>query len=115
MNAFPVRGDVWRANLDPVRGHEQGRVRPVLVVSNNVFNRGPSELVTVIPIANKFRPIRAYLRIESPEGGLPQTSYIICDQIRTLSRDRLNKRFGTVSSKTLAEVGERLKFLLALS
>jgi mRNA interferase MazF len=115
LSINPTRGEAWRADLDPVRGHEQGRTRPVLVASNNVFNCGPGELVTVVPITSKFRPIRAYLRINPPEGGLPQTSYIICDQIRTISRERLSKRFGVVSKQTLTEVEERLKFLLALS
>jgi mRNA interferase MazF len=115
LSAIPTRGEVWRAELDPVRGHEQGRVRPVVVASNNVFNRGPGELVTIVPITSKFRPIRAYLRINPPEGGLPQISYIICDQIRTISRDRLSRRLGVLSKTTMAEVDERLKLLLALS
>jgi mRNA interferase MazF len=115
VNAFPARGKVWRADLDPVRGHEQGRVRPVLIASTNAFNRGPGELVTVVPITSKVRPVRAYLRIDPPKGGLPLASYIICDQIRTISRDRLSRRFGVVSKQTRAEVEERLKFMLALT
>jgi mRNA interferase MazF len=101
-------------NLEPVRGHEQGRVRPVLIVSNDIFNHGSVGLVTIVPITTRERPIHAFLRVDPPEGGLPQTSFIICDQVRTISMERLGKRFGVVSPRTLAEVERRLKFLLAM-
>jgi len=55
--ARPSRGEVWRADLEPVRGHEQGRVRPVLVISNDVFNHGNSNLVTIVPMTTKGRPL----------------------------------------------------------
>lgn len=110
----PSRGEIWRVDLDPVRGHEQGRVRPALVVSNNILNHGASGLVTIVPITTKSRPIRSFLRIDPPEGGLQKPSFIICDQVRTLSMDRLGKRFGTVATTTLSEVERRLKFLLDL-
>src|SRR5690349_12413986 len=105
----PSRGDVWRVDFDPVRGHEQGRVRPALVVSNYTFNHSAAGLVTVIPITSKGRPVRSFLPIQPPEGGLQKTSYIICDQIRTVSKDRLARRFGAVSASTLAEVERRVR------
>lgn len=114
MTQLPSRGEVWRVDLDPVRGHEQGRVRPALVVSTDIFNHGAIGLVTVVPITSKVRPIRTWLRIEPPEGGLTQTSFIICDQIRTISKDRLGKRLGSISPASLAEAERRLKFLLDL-
>lgn len=112
MNVPPSRGEIWRADLDPVRGHEQGRIRPALVVSSNRFNHGSSELVTIVPITTKPRPIRSWLRVEPPEGGLSQVSFVICDQVRTISVGRLSKRFGSVSGYILVEVERRLKMLL---
>ena len=112
--ARPSRGEVWRVDLEPVRGHEQGRTRPALIVSDDVFNHGASGLVTIVPMTTKGRAIRSFLRVDPPEGGISKTSFIICDQVRTISRDRLSRRFGTVSSATLAEVEERLRFLLSL-
>jgi mRNA interferase MazF len=114
MNASPLRGEVWRADFEPVRGHEQGRTRPALVISNDILNGSAAGLVTIIPITSKFRPIRSFLKIEPPEAGLPQTSYIICDQVRTIAKERLGKRFGVVSAPVLAEVERRLKFMLDL-
>lgn len=110
----PSRGEVWRVDLEPVRGHEQGRVRPALILSNNVVNHGPSGLVTVVPMTTKARPLRSFLKVEPPEGGVQKTSYIICDQVRTISAERLGRRFGSVSGKTLIEVERRVRFLLDL-
>jgi mRNA interferase MazF len=114
MNPSPSRGEVWRVDFDPVRGHEQGRVRPALVVSSDIFNHGSTDLVTVVPITTKGRPVRTLLRIEPPEGGLSQISFLICDQVRTVSKDRVGKRFGSVSPSIMAEVERRMKFLLEL-
>ena len=110
-----MRGEIWRADLEPVRGHEQGRVRPVLIISNNILNHGPSDLLTIVPLTTKARPLRAFLRIDPPEGGLSQTSYIICDQVRTITKERIGRRFGGISPRNLSEVERRLKFLLDLS
>ncbi len=114
MSASPLRGEVWRVDFEPVRGHEQGRTRPALVISNNLLNSSAAGLVTVVPITTKARPIRSFLKIQPPQGGLPQTSYIICDQVRTIAKDRLGKRFGMISPMILAEVERRLKFMLDL-
>ncbi|HEY8750963.1 MAG TPA: type II toxin-antitoxin system PemK/MazF family toxin [Tepidisphaeraceae bacterium] len=112
--ARPSRGEVWRADLEPVRGHEQGRVRPVLVISNDVFNHGNSNLVTIVPMTTKGRPLRSFLKIEPPEGGVSKTSFIMCDHVRTISADRLTRRFGAVSSRVLTEVELRLRYLMGL-
>jgi mRNA interferase MazF len=111
----PSRGEVWRVDFDPVRGHEQGRLRPALIVSNDLFNHGSIGLVTVVPITSKARSIRTWLRLEPPEGGLPQASFVICDQVRTVSKDRLGKRFGAVSPHIMAEIDRRLKYLMDLT
>lgn len=108
------RREVWRVDFEPVRGHEQGRIRPALILSNDVLNHGPAELVTVVPITTRARPLRSYLAIAPPEGGLKQESFIICDQVRTISKERLGKRYGAVSAATMLEVERRVKFLLDL-
>jgi mRNA interferase MazF len=111
----PRRGKVWRVDFEPVRGHEQGRSRPALVISNDILNQSPAGMVTVVPITTKERKLRSYLRLDPPEGGLPQTSFIICDQVRTITRARLGQRYGSVSRGVLAEAEVRLKFLLDFS
>jgi mRNA interferase MazF len=110
----PSRGELWRVELEPVRGHEQGGARPCLIVSNDIFNRSAAELLAVVPLTTKGRAIRSFVRIEPPEGGLRQVSYIICDQIRTVSRRRAIRVFGAVSNSVMQEVEERLRVLLDL-
>ena len=65
----PNRGEVWWADLDPGKGHEQGGRRSVLVVSTNYFNSGPAGLVLVIPLTRTDRRIPIHVPIQPPEGG----------------------------------------------
>ncbi|MGD0088670.1 MAG: type II toxin-antitoxin system PemK/MazF family toxin, partial [Planctomycetota bacterium] len=69
----PSRGEVWRVDFEPVRGHEQGRARPALIVSNDMLNRSSADLITVVPLTSKDRPLPSFLRIDPPEGGVNQT------------------------------------------
>lgn len=88
------RGDIGLAQVDPVEGHEQGGKRPVMVLSTDRYNRLPSGLVIIVPITTRDRGNPFHLRIEPPHGGLRQTSFILCDQARTISVTRLEQRFG---------------------
>lgn len=96
------RGDVYLADLAPVRGREQDGKRPVLLVSQDKFNALPFGLVVVLPITSKARPNFPRVRVMPPEGGLKTESWIMCEQPRTISVERLGKRLGTVSPATLA-------------
>jgi len=100
--------------LEPVRGHEQGGARPAVIVSNDIFNQSAAELVVVVPVTTKGKPIRSFLKIEPPEGGLKQTSFVICDQVRTVSRHRLSRPIGRLSPPAMREIEERLRILLDL-
>ena len=65
----PGRGEVWLVDVNPVRGHEQSGRRPALVVSDDLFNRGPAGLVIVMPITSTVRTIPSHVRVSPPEGG----------------------------------------------
>ena len=116
--ADPIRGEIWLADLGTGRGHEQSGQRPVLVVSDDAFNAGLAGLVMTVPLTSKVaksRNIPAHIRVDPPEGGLKTPSVILCDQLRTISKDRLgNGPWGTVSAATLAEVEKALRVLLGL-
>lgn len=112
--AAPVRGEVWQADLDPTRGHEQAGRRPCLVVSVDLFNQGPAGLVVVLPITSKAKGIPFHVEIAPPEAGLNMRSYIKCEDIRSIATERLVHRWGTVSAQTFAAVEDRLRILLAL-
>jgi mRNA interferase MazF len=110
----PLRGDVWNVNLDPTKGREQRGTRPALVVSHNTFNRSAAELVVVVPLTTTFRGIPLHVRIEPPEGGVKSPSFAKIEDVRSVSKGRLTKRFGSVSAATLALVADRLRILLDL-
>jgi len=111
------RGEIWLADFEPVRGHEQGRRRPALVISNDQFNNGPAGLIFVVPFTTRERaqmPMR--VRVDPPEGGLRETSWALCEAVRSISTDRLveDQAWGTVSARTLGAVEYRVKTLLDL-
>jgi mRNA interferase MazF len=113
MNA-PARGEVWNGDLDPTRGREQAGKRPVLVVSTNGFNHGPAELVVVLPITSKDKRIPWHVPVRAGEGGLTRNSFVMCEAIRCVARERLAKRLGDVSESTIEEIELRLRMLLDL-
>lgn len=111
---FPYRGEIWLAALAPTRGHEQTGIRPILVISEDVFNQGPADLVIALPLTSTYRGIPSHVSITPPEGGLSTSSVILCDAIRSIAKERLLRRLGAVSRSTLATVEDRLRILLGL-
>lgn len=84
-----LRWSVWRANLDPTAGHEQAGFRPVLVISNEAFNRR-SGLVTVLPLTTARSPVHPWeVFLAAHVGGLPNDSIVLSHQIRTIASSRL--------------------------
>ncbi|MBI3961444.1 MAG: type II toxin-antitoxin system PemK/MazF family toxin [Deinococcus sp.] len=112
--ANPSRGEIWLADLDSTRGHEQAGQRPVLVVSEDLFNRGPAGLLIVLPLTTVHRGIPSHVSIVPPEGGLKTRSVILCEAIRSIARERLVRKWGSVSPSTMAAVEDRLRILLGL-
>jgi mRNA interferase MazF len=110
----PARGEVWLADLNPVRGHEQAGRRPVLVVSEDLFNQGPAGLAIVLPLTSTLRGIPSQVPVAPPEGGVKNRSAILCEGVRSVSVERLVVRWGAVSQGTMAAVEDRLRILLRL-
>jgi mRNA interferase MazF len=110
----PARGEVWLADLNPTRAHEQAGRRPVLVVSEDLFNRGPAGLAIVLPMTSTLRNVPSHVPVAPPEGGVRNRSAILCDAIRSVPVERLAVRWGAVDRRTMAEVEDRLRILLRL-
>ena len=99
-----LRGDVYWVNLDPVIGSEVGKRRPAIVLQNELANQS-SPTVTVIPLSTSVRRVYPFqVRIPAGEGGLPQDGKALCEQIRTLARERLDERIGTLPTQRLGEI-----------
>ena len=114
----PYRGEIWLTDLGAGRGHEQSGQRPALVVSDDAFNSGLAGLVMVVPLTSKIaksRNIPAHIPIMPSEGGIKTASALLCDQLRTISKDRLGKKpWGSVLPATMANVDQVLRLLLRL-
>ena len=106
------RGEIWKVHLDPTVGREQAGTRPALVLSVDEFNTSRADLIVVLPVTSKPRPLPSRVRVTPPEGGLARESWIICEQPRTISRDRFGKRMRVVRPATLHAVEVVVSLLL---
>ncbi len=105
---FPVRGEIWLVSLEPEVGHEIGKTRPALVISNDRNNQF-AETITVLPITSnvkKIYPFETFL--PKRETNLTVDSKIKSNQIRTVDKKRLIKLIGNVSEEKLKEVKQAL-------
>jgi mRNA interferase MazF len=109
------RGDIFWADLDPVRGSEQGKTRPVLIIQNDVANENsPVTIVACITSNLSKRDFPTNVFIKAKETGLSSDSVVLLNQIRTLDKTRLQKKIGSVPKLKMIEVGEALKISLNL-
>lgn len=106
-----LRGEICWADLNPTRGHEQSGVRPVLILSHEVFNDRSG---TVIAVAITSQPQKAGfpLVLELASDELPKKSYVKISQIRTLSTDRIGKKLGHISPEEIDQVVEGLNEII---
>ena len=98
-----LRGEVYWADLNPVRGREQAGLRPVLILSHELFNR-KSETVIAMAITSQAQKAGFPLTMALPEEMLPKSSWVKISQIRTISIDRLGKRVAALGPETLDQL-----------
>jgi mRNA interferase MazF len=106
---MPLKGEVWQVDLDPSQGHEQAKIRPCVVISNNIVNTKMG-LSIVVPLtgtphhlkSGKLSP--AMVEILPDEGGLNKPSYSMAHQVRTVSHSRFVRKLGTLTDKKIREI-----------
>ncbi len=101
-------------DFDPAGGHEQGGIRPAVVVSAEDFNAGPTGLAVMVPFSTRKRGTPLDVAVQPPEGGLRRPSFIKCEDVRSVAFQRLIERWGQLSTRTMALVEDRLRILLEL-
>jgi len=112
---FPKRGQIWFVSLDPVVGHEIGKTRSALVISNNRNNQF-ADTVTVLPITSKTEKIYPFeVFLSKEETHLPKDSKVKCNQIRTVDKKRLVNLVGALSSERLEEIKQALLIHLSIT
>jgi mRNA interferase MazF len=111
----PRRGEIYLVAFDPTTGHEIRKTRPALIIQNDVSNRySPVTIVAAISSQFATPPHPREVRIEPSESGLPRSSAVVMNQIRTVDRLRLIKRLGALEAATMRRVDDALKISLGL-
>jgi len=97
------RGDIYFANLNPTKGKEIRKTRPVLIISNDI-NNSLSSTVTIVPLTSRTEKIYPFeVLVSKEESGLKKDSKIKCDQIRTIDKLRLATKAGRINKVKITE------------
>lgn len=109
------RGDIFYADLSPVIGSEQGGVRPVLVIQNDIGNKySPTVIVAAITSQINKAKMPTHIEINGEEYGLTKDSVILMEQIRTIDKKRLKEKTGHIDDNLLLNVSQALRISVGL-
>ena len=109
------KGDLYFADLSPVTGSEQGGIRPVLVVQNDVGHKySPTIIVAAVTSRRNKADLPTHVEIAADGNGLSKNSVILLEQLRTIDKTRLKERIGTIDRNRLPEVNEALSVSLGI-
>ena len=109
------RGDLYYADLSPVVGSEQGGVRPVLIVQNNVGNKySPTIIAAAVTSQLDKAKLPTHIALEAGKYGLPKDSVVLLEQIRTLDKRRLKECMGRLEDSTMDKVDQAISISFGL-
>lgn len=109
------RGDIFYADLSPVRGSEQGGIRPVLILQNDIGNKhSPTTIVAAITSKINKAKLPTHVELTAQEANLERDSVILLEQIRTIDKERLRDRLAHLGLEHMERVDEALKISLGL-
>lgn len=109
------RGDLYYADLSPVVGSEQGGVRPVIVVQNDIGNKY-SPTIIVAPVTSQMNKAKlpTHVKLKGNKYGLPKNSVALMEQLRTIDKTRLREKIGTFSADIMSKIDEAIGISLAI-
>lgn len=103
------RGEIYYADLSPVVGSEQGGVRPVLIVQNDIGNKfSPTVIAAAITSQKEKSKLPTHIALPSPECGLSRDSVVLLEQVRTIDKKRLKERMGQLDESSMTQVNQAL-------
>lgn len=109
------RGEIYYADLSPVVGSEQGGIRPVLIIQNNVGNKySPTVIAAAITSKINKSKMPTHIEIDAREYGLAKDSVILLEQIRTIDKRRLKEKIGIIDNELMAKVNDALNVSFGL-
>lgn len=113
MVAFPRRGEIYETNFNPARGSKQAGIGPALVVQNDIGNSSSS--TTIVAGVTSKPPKKPYpFEVGLPDGTLSRPSWVKCDQLLTVAKDRLGRLMGVLSSDVMSAVDDALTHSLGI-
>jgi mRNA interferase MazF len=113
QNTPPQRGEIWTVDLHPVRGQERKQWR-ALVISVNELNHGPAGIATVLPLSAVDQKIATHVKVTAGEAGQTADGFVKCEEMRSVSIERLAGRVGAVKAATLAQAMWNVGVLLGI-
>jgi len=109
------RGDIYYADLSPVVGSEQGGVRPVLIIQNDIGNKySPTVIATAITSQINKAKMPTHIELDANEYGLSKDSVVLAEQIRTIDKRRLKEKIGHLDDELMTRVNEALEISFGL-
>ncbi len=109
------RGDIYYADLSPVVGSEQGGVRPVLIVQNDVGNKFSPTVIAAAITSQKYKTnLPTHIQVNADECGLARDSIVLLEQVRTLDKKRLKERMGTLADDDMNRINQALSVSFGL-
>ena len=109
------RGDIFYADLSPVIGSEQGGVRPVLIVQNNIGNKfSPTVIAAAITSQNSKTSLPTHIKVNADNCGLSKDSIVLLEQVRTLDKTRLKEHIGTLSEEDMMRIDSAIVVSMGL-
>lgn len=109
------RGDIFFAELSPVVGSEQGGIRPVLIIQNDIGNQySPTTIVAAITSQITKAKIPTHVEITTGQSGLTKDSVVLAEQLRTIDKKRLKEKVSTVNDELMEKVDHALEISLGL-
>ena len=110
------RGDIYYADLSPVVGSEQGGVRPVLIVQNDVGNKySPTVIAAAITSQRDKTKLPTHIRVTADDCGLAKDSIVLLEQVRTIDKQRLKERMGQLDLNSMGKVDQALTVSFGLA
>ncbi len=110
-----TRGDIYYADLSPVVGSEQGGIRPVLIVQNDIGNKfSPTVIAAAITSQRDKTKLPTHIQLHADETGLAKDSIVLLEQIRTLDKRRLKERMGKLDDASMKQVNTALSISFGL-
>lgn len=110
------RGDIYYADLSPVVGSEQGGLRPVLIVQNDIGNKySPTVIAAAITSQRSKADLPTHIRINASNCGISKDSIVLLEQVRTLDKQRLKEKMGSLDDNTMNSIDKALSVSFGLN